>query len=807
MGLMKTLHLVTMWLMAGGSWCLGATPGLKTETFDRDPGWEGHNNRIVPEKPLIVTQDFGYSATNHAGKSAGEVGGTIQRSTTPAYYAAEIPTRTLDDKFTASGSFALTKSQPGAGIFFGFFNSQQPGGSGRPIGSLGLDFDFEGSGGRLAVRLITNTNKSSGTFITPYLPGKFRPTPIKNDGTRYHWTLAYDPHAAGGNGQFVFTMRSDSHTKQDYGSLPEASQKEALARFPNTTTFTVDLTPGYKKEGATYDRFGVLNMMKSGGIASMYFDDVVIDGRPEDFSKEPKWIAMGNRKTYEDREVVGAHDFGFSEKTNHAGGARAGEVGGGLWRSGDYGYYGDHVGPLDLNQKLEARGKAKMVTAGPDSDMHIGWFSSATKDKSPDEAGNFIGIHVGGPTRIGHYFIPQFATAKGTKGKVDKGPIITPGKLFDWSLVYDPAASNGNGEMRVTLGTETVTLALKPGQKAEGAMLDRFGLFTSQAGGQMVKIFLDDVSYTTGGNVAPPSSAAILEGHQGSVLSVEFSEDGRTLVSGSRDGTIKIWDVPSRKLTRTLTGHGLNVFGVTFSPKGDLLASCGGDKMIRLWDARTLEPVRVLQGHTDAIRAVAFSPDQVALASVSLDQTVRLWDVATGKLTHTLKGHTARVKSVVYGLNGRGIATAASDKTIRLWDTKTGAQQATLGGHTKDIETLALSPDGKTLASSSGDTTVWLWDLAAKKHVATLEGHGAEVDSVAFSPDGRIIASGSKDKLIKLWDAVSRRMLRTIEGHTGRVESLAFSPDGKTIASGGGGGDTSIRLWKIEAGTASGEVR
>ncbi|MBE7498606.1 MAG: hypothetical protein HS117_27010 [Verrucomicrobiaceae bacterium] len=468
---------------------------LKTETFDREPGWEGHHNRIPPEKPLIVTQDFGYSATNHAGKAQGEVGGSIQRSTTPAYYAAEIPVRTLEDKFAASGSFALTKSQPGAGIFFGFFNSNQPGGSGRPIGSLGLHFDFEGKGGRLATRLITGTNKSCGTFITPYLPGKFRPTPIKNDGTRYHWTLAYDPQGAGGDGEFTFTMRSDTHTSEDYGELPEASQKEALARFPETQRFTVPLTPGYKKEGATFDRFGVLNMMKSGGVAVMFFDDVVIDGRAEDFSRDPGWAAVGNRTTYEDREITGAHDFGFSA-TNHAGGKGTGEAGGGLWRSGAYAYYADKVGPLNIDQKLEARGKAKLVTAGPDSDMHIGWFSGATKDKSPDEAGNFVGIHVGGPTRIGHYFIPCFTTAKATKGKVENGPIITPGKVFDWALLYDPAANNGHGEMRVTLGDESVTLPLKPGQKAQGATLDRFGLFTSQAGGQMVKIFLDDVSYT-----------------------------------------------------------------------------------------------------------------------------------------------------------------------------------------------------------------------------------------------------------------------------------------------------------------------
>jgi len=492
---MKSALLILPALLAVGH--AQTSPGLKTERFDRDPGWEEHNNRIVPKNAPKVQQDFGFSATNHAGQANGEMGGRIQRSTTLAAYAAALsPAKTLEDKFSAAGSFAITEAQAGAGVFFGFFNAEQPGGSGRPVGSLGLNFDFEGSGGRLAVRLITSTNKSCGTFITPYLPGKFRPTPLKKDGTRYRWTLDYDPQGAGGNGQFVFTMKSDTHTAQNYGSLPPESQKEADVRFPNTTTFTIPLPPGYKQEGAEFDRFGVCNMMKSGGAATLFFDDLQFAGQTEDFAKDPYWPAGGNRAAYEDREVTGAHDFGFSAKTNHAGGSTPGEVGGGLWRSGDYGYYADRVGPFDLNQRLEARGKVRLVTAGPDSDMLIGWFSSASKDRSPDEVGNFVGVHVGGPTRIGHYFTPRLTTANGTKGKVETAPILTLGKLFDWSLAYDPDANGGNGEVRVTLGKETATLPLKPGLKKQGATLDRFGLFTNQAGGQMVKIFLDDIQYS-----------------------------------------------------------------------------------------------------------------------------------------------------------------------------------------------------------------------------------------------------------------------------------------------------------------------
>lgn len=472
------------------------TAGLKSESFDRDPDWEEYNNHVPPKKAVMVKQDFGYSATNFAGKAVGEMGGAIQRATKPASYGAVItPAKTLNDKFGASGSFAIKKASPAGGLFFGFFNSQQPGGSGRPIGSLGLNLDFEGSGGRLAVRLITGTNKSCGTFITPYLPGKFRPTPLKADGTKYHWTMDYDPQEAGGNGQFTFTMRSETHTVQDYGPLPEASQKEAQARFPNTTKFAVYLPPGYKAEGASFDRFGMSNGMKSGGTVTLYFDDLKFDGKAEDFSTDPGWVADGNRASFEDREITGAHDFGFSAQTSFAGGA-PGEAGGGFWRSGDFGYYADRVGPLNLEQRLEARGKVKLVTAGPDSDMRIGWFNSDAKVKGDGDAANFVGVFVGGPTRVGHYFIPRFANAAGGIGKVEQGPILTPGKTFDWSLVYDPAGNGDNGEMRVTLGSETVTLALKPGMKAKGATLDRFGFFTSTIGGQMVKIYLDDLKYT-----------------------------------------------------------------------------------------------------------------------------------------------------------------------------------------------------------------------------------------------------------------------------------------------------------------------
>ncbi len=474
----------------------------RSASFDQDPGWEGHNNRLLPKVLPTITQDFGYSENSFASREKGEVGGKVVRCATPAYYAAKIPAKTLNDKLTASGTFALKGAAGSSGVFFGWFRSDQPEGGGRPMHSLGLDFDGEASGARLAVRMINSTNRSCGTFVTPFIPGKFRPTPIKLDGTRYSWTLTYDPAGNGGNGQFQFTIKSHGTTPEPLAAkllpadFPAAHKKEALNRFPNTTTFVVDLPDGFKQQSASFDRFGLLNMTKPGNAMTIYFGDLQHDGRAVDLTRDPGWVGSNNRATIA-HVPVGAHNFGYSARTNFAGGQR-GEIGGDLWRSGKYGYYADRIGPLTLDDRLEASGKVVLKVGAPDSDIYIGWFGSAQKEKSPAAVGHFLGVHVGGPTRVGHYFQPAFATGKGTLGKIGQGPVLIPGTVYEWSLVYDPTANGGQGAMQVTLGKETVTLVWKKGLRAQGARFDRFGLFTASAGGQLVRIFLDDLKYTAG---------------------------------------------------------------------------------------------------------------------------------------------------------------------------------------------------------------------------------------------------------------------------------------------------------------------
>ena len=243
---------------------------------------------------------------------------------------------------------------------------------------------------------------------------------------------------------------------------------------------------------------------------TIYFDDLQYDGRSEDFSKDPGWIGSGNHARFDDSRQGGAHDFGFCPQTSHAGGS-PGEMGGTIWRSGPYGYYADRVHLLTLTNRLEARGKVMLEAAPPDSGVYLGWFNSTEKESAPPQTGNFVGIKIGGPTRIGHYFLPAYATAGSGKRRAGaggenakrvsvesrQGPVLVPQRVFDWKLVYDPAAYRGSGALQVTLGEESVTLPLKIGDQAVGATFDRFGLFTAHIGGSYVRIYFDDLAYTT----------------------------------------------------------------------------------------------------------------------------------------------------------------------------------------------------------------------------------------------------------------------------------------------------------------------
>ena len=280
------------------------------------------------------------------------------------------------------------------------------------------------------------------------------------------------------------------------------------------------------------------------------------------------------------------------------------------------------------------------------------------------------------------------------------------------------------------------------------------------------------------------------------VQAVAFSPDGKTLASGSRDRTVRLWDVASGRELHILYNHTDWVYSVAFSPDGKTLASGSKDNTIKLWDVASGQELKTITGHDDSVLSVAFSPDRETLASGSTDQTIRVWEIASRKELKSFKVRTGSIFSVKFSPNGETLASGGGDNTIRLWDINSEKQIWEVERHKGWVHSVAFSTDGQTLASGSFDSTVKLWNVKTGQQIKSLDEHAVEVNSVAFSPDGQTLASGCDDNTIKLWSLNSGQQTRFLVGHTNSVSAVAFSPDGKTLAS--ASFDKTVRLWNLE---------
>ncbi|KAG8709222.1 hypothetical protein FRC09_000787, partial [Ceratobasidium sp. 395] len=305
----------------------------------------------------------------------------------------------------------------------------------------------------------------------------------------------------------------------------------------------------------------------------------------------------------------------------------------------------------------------------------------------------------------------------------------------------------------------------------------------------------------------------------GAAKSAAFSSDGRWIVSCSHGAMIQVWDAetgearfdPIQSCLRAEEEFIIRplVHSVAFSPDGSQIVSGSDDTTVGVWSAETGEAVlRPLEGHLGAVCSVAFSPNGRRIVSGSYDTTLRVWDAETGDLVlQPLSGHSDAVLSVAFSPDNRWIVSGAMDKTVRMWDAETGdLLLQPLTGHSGGVWSLVFSPDCSRIVSGSDDHTVRILDSHTGFLVQTLHGHSGSVTSVAFSPDGRRVASSSIDKTIRIWDVVdihtveAAEPVHTLHEHTEPVTCVAYSPNGRYVVT--GSKDRTVRIWDAETGEA-----
>jgi WD40 repeat protein len=286
-----------------------------------------------------------------------------------------------------------------------------------------------------------------------------------------------------------------------------------------------------------------------------------------------------------------------------------------------------------------------------------------------------------------------------------------------------------------------------------------------------------------------------LTGHTAAVNCVAFLADGRSLVSGGMDGTVRVWDLTSGREIRRVTSTGKRV--VAFSPDGrravlgPLTVRKGlrgrraprgvpgpnANEEVLLWDWDSNRPSTRLVGHKGAVLRAAFSASGNRLLCVDTAKNLYFWDANSGQL---LVSWPATAVTWGVALSPDGSRAVTSDAvTVRVWDMVATQELKRFEAPMSTLSSVAFFPNGRQFLRCEETGAVQVWNLDQGKEVGQLLGHGSVVLCLGFSRDGRRLVTGGKDRLVVVWDATTYKELARFPGHQQAVLGVAISPDGR----------------------------
>lgn len=313
-----------------------------------------------------------------------------------------------------------------------------------------------------------------------------------------------------------------------------------------------------------------------------------------------------------------------------------------------------------------------------------------------------------------------------------------------------------------------------------------------------------------------------LIGHKGYISSLVFeplhkSKTRCRLLSGSKDGVAKLWNVTNGRLIMTLTNHTDAVEAIKWGGEG-LIYTASRDKTINVWAERDendphfgnspFKLIRVLKGHGHRINSLALSTDYLCrigsynhLGSL-MNKKQQLYDdtkiyptFTSDKEAATWRYNFEKKKESSNGLPFERLVSCSDDFTLFFWHPTVSAKPIKrLFGHQQPVTHINFSPNGRYLASASFDKKIKLWCGITGNFITSFVGHVDKVYQVIFSPDSRLLASASADSTLKIWEIrSSKKAKNTLAEHFDEVYALDWSPNGQLISS--GGKDRLLRIW------------
>lgn len=308
------------------------------------------------------------------------------------------------------------------------------------------------------------------------------------------------------------------------------------------------------------------------------------------------------------------------------------------------------------------------------------------------------------------------------------------------------------------------------------------------------------------------------QGHQSNISKIIFTHFGNQLISASTDKTIRVWDIKTGTLLRTIRGQigrgGKGKIHAMALSSNDSLLAVGGvfdnSAEIRLIDFKTGKMIKVLSGD-GVVFSLDFSPNNQLLLSGSSDKTATLWNINKGSILARLKGHKNRINEVAFSPDGQRIVTASNDHTLRLWSTSNGKLLKVMKGHSDKVYTAEFMPDGSYLLSGGNDKSIRLWNGKTGNFIKVLAKQGRVVSSLSINSDGSTFVTGAglgKDFLINNVFAIpSGKIITRFIEHDEAVRATAFSPKGNLVATAESGGKHIIYLWDSKTGNVKQSIK
>jgi guanine nucleotide-binding protein subunit beta-2-like 1 protein len=304
-----------------------------------------------------------------------------------------------------------------------------------------------------------------------------------------------------------------------------------------------------------------------------------------------------------------------------------------------------------------------------------------------------------------------------------------------------------------------------------------------------------------------------LKGHSNWVTSIATpSDDNSMILSASRDKTVVVWQIDGTQdsfgfARKSLHGHCHFVSSVVISSDGQFCLTGSWDGTLRLWEIASGKTTRRFVGHEKDVLSVAFSADNRQIVSGSRDKTIKLWNTL-GECKYTVVNgcHTEWVSCVRFSpsLSTPVIVSCGWDKKVKVWNLNDLQLQKDLTGHTGYLNTVTVSPDGSLCASGGKDGTAILWDLNEGKRLYSLIADDI-INALVFSPN-RYWLCAATTTCIKIWDLESKIVVDELKPEFENLTKgaqvpyctcLSWSFDGSTLYS--GYTDGSIRAWHIGA--------